>query len=228
MNPWVLPILILSGLGLAQASYGLSSYGIILDQSCLTMLKNNVTSDCPTYEEINSIFPDTSARNIIGEFGYKDGIYQRLPSQYLNSAGYYVLGTDNIIFIDPPFKLYKSINVITIRANLDDYKLKGSQSYNDEEYSLTLGTGRYMNGCRLAYIDASQWMFLLGDTFYYMQNNCDPKFTNFNSTKTTYLNKVTHDLRTSYKYKLEQWIKESIERCGQTVCIYGKNQPAPP
>lgn len=229
MNPWVLPILVLTGVGLAQASYGLSSYGIVLDQSCLVLLKNNLTSDCPTYEEVNTVFPDTSNRYIIGEFGYKDGIYQRLPSKFSNSAGYYRYGNDNLIFIDPPAALYSSLNMITIRANLDSYLIRGANpSYNPTDHSMTLGVGRYVESCHDAYLDSSNWLFLLGDTFQYMKNNCNKAFTNYNSTHTTYLDKVTHDIRTSYKYKLEQWTKESIERCGQTVCIYGKDQPSPP
>jgi len=33
--------------------------GIVLSQSCLTMVKNNMTTNCPTYEQLEALFPDT-------------------------------------------------------------------------------------------------------------------------------------------------------------------------
>src|SRR3990167_9576484 len=209
-----------------------SSYGIVLSQGCRTMIKNNITTDCPTYEEISTLFPDTSNKLIIGGFGYKDGIYQRLSSSYKNAEGYYNTISElnkSIMFIDPPAKLWGKLNVIIISPSLDTFLLEKNRSYDSKNHSLTLGIGRDMkDGCKVATIDGGNWLFLLGDTIQYIQHNCNPEFTKFNSTTTTYLTKVTHDITTSYKYKLAQWQKASIELCGQKVCFYGKNQTSPP
>lgn len=211
-----------------------SSFGIVLSQGCRTMLKNNITTDCPTYEDINTLFPDTSDRKIIGDFGYKDGIYQRLSSQYKNAEGYYNSVSSinkDVLFIDPPAKLWAKLNIIEIRPSLDQYLLQKKnldQSYDTTKHSLTLGQGRFVDSCHYAYIDGGNWLFLLGDTIQFIGHNCDPEFTNFNSTTTTYLSKITHDITTSYKYKLDNWYKESLERCGTKVCFYGNNQSSPP
>lgn len=210
------------------------SFGIVLSQTCRTMIQNNVTTDCPTYEELITLFPDTSNQRIIGEFGYKDGMYQRLSSQYKNSAGFYQLSSEinqNLMFIDPPAKLFPKLNLITISPSLDEYLLRNQgadNTYDKIDHTMTLGTGRYVESCRTASIDGNDWLFLVGDTIQYLKNECDPSSTNFNSTTTIQLYKIKHDITSSYKYKLDNWFKESIDRCGQKICFYGKNQTSPP
>lgn len=209
-------------------------FGITISQGCRTMIQNNVSSDCPSFEEIITLFPDTSNKRILGDFGYTDGFFERQPSGYKNPTGFYRFisqSTDNIIFIDPPQPLYHKINMITIHSSLDDYRLRErglDKSYNATEHSLTLGTGRSIDSCRLVSIDAASWYFLVGDSIQLLNNNCDDNYTNFNSTKTVRFEKVTHDITTTYKYKLDKWFKESIDRCGKKICFYGKNQTAPP
>ena len=74
--------LILIGVGnTAHAEF----FGISYDNTCKTMIKNNITSNCPTYEDIITLYPDTSIKGVSGEFGYRDGIYQRLPTKLTNS-----------------------------------------------------------------------------------------------------------------------------------------------
>ena len=212
----------------AHAFVDSNSYGITLSQGCKTNLKNNLTTTCPTYEEIMVLFPDTSDRKIIGDFGMKNGIFQRLTSNYKNAEGYYTLGREATMFIDPPVKLWNKLKIIEIRPNLDEYKLPKNKSYNTTEHSLTLGFGRYIDSCRTAYVDSKDWIFLVGDSINLINNKCDPEFTQFNGTRTTYFQKITHDITTSYKYKLEKWIKESIINCGGKVCFYEKNQTKTP
>ena len=220
-------LLICLGVGLPQI-YGLN-YGIVLDNTCLTMIRNNVSSDCPTYEDIITLFPDTSIRDVSGDFGYTDGIYQRFPTKWTNSFEYYRFSNTSLLFVDPPPETRTRINLIEIKANLDDYLLRGKiKSYNPIDHTLTLGYGRYVDSCRTAYVDASQWSYLVGDSIQYMSGGCTDNSTTFNSKKITYLNKTKHDIATSYKWKLEQWYKESLLKCGTRICIYEKNQTGPP
>jgi len=218
--------LILIGVGnTAHAEF----FGIRYDNTCKTMIKNNVTSDCPTYEDIITLFPDTSIQDVSGKFSYYNGIYQRGPTKFINSFEYYRFWDHPILFIDPPVETANRIKLIEIKANLDQYLLRGkTQSYNPTEHSLTLGTSRYIDSCRLAYVDAANWIFLVGDTIFHMNNGCSADSTKFNSTITTRLGKITHDITTSYKYKLEQFQKAAIEQCGKKVCLYETEQPTPP
>ena len=204
-------------------------FGISYDNTCKTMIKNNVPSNCPTYEDIITIFPDTSIKGVSGEFGYRDGIYQRLPTKFTDSFEYYRFWDRPILFVDPPVETATRIKLIEIKANLDTYLIRGKNpSYNQQDHSMTLGVGRYIDSCRVAYVAADDWISLVGDTMYHMANNCSADSTKFNSTITTKLDKVEHDITTSYKYKLELWQKEMVLKCGKKVCLYERNQTSPP
>jgi hypothetical protein len=91
-----------------------------------------------------------------------------------------------------------------------------------------MGVGRYIDSCKIAYVDAADWILYVGDSMYHMEHGCSPESTKIIDRITTSLNKTKHDITTSYKWKLEQWQKEMINRCGHKVCIYEKEQPAPP
>src|SRR3990167_2455957 len=200
-------------------------FGISYDNTCKTMIKNNVPSNCPTYEDIITIYPDTSIKGVSGEFGYRDGIYQRLPTKFIDSFEYYRFWDRPILFVDPPVETATRIKLIEIKANLDTYLIRGKNpSYNQQDHSTTLGVGRYIDSCRVAYVAADDWISLVGDTMYHMANNCSADSTKFNSTITTKLDKVEHDITTSYKYKLELWQKEMVLKCGKKVCLYERNQ----
>ena len=220
-----------TGAGLPQisASSLSNNFGISLDQTCLTMLKNNVSSDCPTYEDIITLFPDTSNQKISGEFGYYDGLYQRGNEKLAHSFEYYRFASDTVLFIDPPSETATRIKLIQIKSSLNEYLLRGEiKSYNAANHTLTVGHGRYVDSCRVAYVDASQWSYLVGDTINYLSKGCADDSTTFNSKTTTQLLKVKHDITTSYKYKLEAWQRESLLKCGTKLCIYDKDQSAPP
>ena len=204
------------------------NYGIRLDNTCKTMLVNNITSNCPSYEDIITLFPDTSNRKITGEFGYYHGIYQRLPTKLINSFEYYRFWNTTILFIDPPPNTNDRIRIIEIKANLGEYKLPKSGTYNPIDHSLTLGVGRYIDSCRIAYVDSANWISYVGDTMKHMADNCSPESTTYIDRITTKLNRTVHDITTSYKYQLAKWQQESIERCGHKICIYEKNLPPPP
>jgi len=205
------------------------NFGIMLDNTCKTMLRNNVYSTCPSYEDIITLFPDTSNQDVSGKLAYVNGIYQRSSAKLFDSFEYYRFTNSSILFIDPPVETSQRIKLIEIKANLDQYLFRGkTQSYNAENHTLTMGVGRYIDSCRVAYIDSANWIFLVGDTMKHMEDGCSPESTTFVSRITTHLNKTTHDIATSYKYKLEQWQKEMITKCGKKVCLYEEGQRTPP
>jgi len=226
----VLTVVLLAAFGVGLPQIYADNFGISYDNTCKTMIKNNVTSDCPTYEDIITLYPDTSIKGVSGEFGYRDGIYQRLPTKFINSFEYYRHWDRPILFVDPPVETATRIKLIEIKANLDQYLLRGeTPSFNGTEYSLTMGQGRFIDdSCRNAVIDSSQWITLLGDTLYHMDNDCSADSTTFTSKTTVQLSKIIHDITTSYKYKLEQFQKAAIEQCGKKVCLYETEQPTPP
>lgn len=221
-------IVLVVAIGVGLPSIYADNFGIILDNTCITLLKNNIESNCPSYEDIITLFPDTSNQDVSGKFTYDSGIYQRAPTKLFDSFEYYRFRDSPILFVDPPDETKKHIKLIEIKANLKEYLLPKHQSYNATSHTLTMGVGRYIDSCRTAYIDSTNWSYLLGDTIFHMQHNCSSNSTTFISKTTTQLYKVKHDIATSYKYKLEQYQKESLLKCGSKVCLYEKNQPTPP
>jgi len=186
-------------------------FGISISNTCLTMHKNNVTTDCPTYEAILALFPDTSNQEVSGRFSYIDNTLQRGSPQLQDNYRWYDYQQGVILFIDPDAQTRNEIGMITIHSSLPFYRI-ADMSSKVEDNKRYLGTGRYVEDCRNAGIDGKNWIFLLGDTINYMRNDCDPAFTQFNSTIEYNKDLVVHDITTSNKWLHDQfleWVKEN-------------------
>ena len=185
--------------------------GIILSNTCLTMLKNNVSTNCPGYDEILPLFPDTSNRYVSGDFYYIDGILQRENRHLNNHFKLFEYTNASIRWIDPPGDIREKINKIEIASGDFVYSIKG-QKLNGTAY--VVGKDRYVSStCSYAIINAANWLFLLGDTIWYMDNGCKPEFTRFQENHTISWKRTEHDITTSYKYQLDKWIEETKIRC---------------
>ena len=189
-----------------------ADYGIVLDNTCLAFLKNNLTTNCPGYEIINLIFPDTSNRKISGDFVIKQGIFQRQEPQYEHHYNNYRYDENkDRIWIDPPGDVIDKLKLITITPHDFIYKIGGQTITNS---SILIGQGRYITpNCSDAIITANNYLFLLGDTMKTIKENCAPGSSNFNEIKIKTWEKTVHDITTSYKYQLDKWIKESLIKC---------------
>jgi len=178
------------------------------------MHKNNITTSCPTYEAIFAVFPDTSNQDVSGKFTFRDGLIQRDMPQMQDNYEWYRYETDTLIFVDPDAQTQSKLKMITIYANLPLYKLReGGMSNKVIDGTRYLGDGRYIEDCRNAVIDGKRWLFLLGDTINYMQNGCDPAFTQFNSTKEYQQELLDHDITTSNKWLHDAFLEYVKENC---------------
>lgn len=202
----------------ANAERIVDDYGITTSKKCQIMIKNNITSDCPTYEQILELFPDTSPRQYIGDFKIIDGLVQREPMNvkidncwhYLNSLSWTQSKT---IWVDPPGCVQPFIKMITIESNFNEYPLDKNLSNQMSNYTILMGTERYVNsGCTESIINAADWPFLTGDTLQLMNHNCDPSFTSFDHIKKLYFEKSNQDISTSNKHKLDEFFKSAKEK----------------
>jgi hypothetical protein len=191
-------------------------YGITLGKTCVTMLQNNLDTNCPTYEELNALFPDTSYQAVSGQLEYIDGMYQRDTETKRGHWGFYRFHETSTIWIDPPGDIRDKINLIIIEPRLPEYKISGV-SHIMSNNTITLGHDRYIDNCKTATLSATNWVFLVGDTMRYLQNNCDPKFTTFDHIKTKIFEKTEMDISTSYKWQLDNWIAQVKQDC-KTLC----------
>ena len=192
-------------------------YGITLSKKCQIMIKNNLTSDCPTYEQILELFPDTSPRQYVGDFKIINNIVQREPMiskidncwHFLNSLSWTQSKT---VWIDPPGCMQPYMKMITIESNFNEYPIQGvtSQVTNN---TIIMGNERHVNsGCTESIINAKDWIFLTGDTLRFMNHSCDPAFTSFDHLKKFYFEKSNQDISTSNKYKLDEFFKLAKEK----------------
>lgn len=200
----------------SQQASAISHIGIDLSQTCLTMHKNNMSTICPSYEDIVTLFPDTSNKLISGDFGYSEGIYQRQHTKFKHHFNFYDYWASDVRWIDPPGDTREKIKLITITSTDFEYKIPFQTI---TEGSLQTGKSRYVsNNCDQAIITAQNWVFLLGDTLNYLAKNCQKSATNFDEIRIKTWETVNHDITTSAKYQLEQWQKDAIERCGKKIC----------
>ena len=164
------------------------------------------------------IFPDSSDPRVSGQFVFEDNYLQRGEPNVYNEFAFYHQEVKKRIFIDPSADMSTRIKLIVIEPRLDEYKIKG-QIIN--ETSIKVGHQRYVNPeCYQARLSATDWQFLLGDTIYYMGNDCDADYTNFEEIKKKSWAATITDITTSYKYQFDKWVKESLERCSKRVCFY--------
>ena len=205
-SPLVYALILSMSIGAAYADYG-----IVLSDTCLTMLENNVSSNCPNYDQIIGVFPDTSNHKVSGNFVYDKGILQRQEPQLEKHFEYYRYDNIDTLWIDPPGDVLEKVNLITITSNDFTYPIKTQEITNN---TLLIGNNRFISkNCDQAIITAKNWLFLLGDTMQLMKHNCDKAFTNFDEIKIKRWERTIHDITSSYKYQLDKWIKESKEKC---------------
>ena len=188
--------------------------GIVLSKNCEIMVENNFLTNCPDYRMISLLFPDTTNPALSGGFEYVDGIYQRVDPSHLKGdhlARYF--NEKPMIWIDPPSSIRDRIKLITIHNTLPDYKIPGI-SNKMVNNTITMGHDRYVDSkCFTSAIAAKEFVFLLGDTIHYLNNDCNPEFTNFEHLRNYTFAKSFQDKTTSYKYQLEAWIEESKIKC---------------
>jgi hypothetical protein len=193
--------------------------GILLSDTCITMHENNFTTDCPTYEELLQIYEDTSNHAVSGGFDYNEhGFYERQKPIMKEHLRFYTFEEKLIQWIDPPADLLLGAHKrIIIAANPFEYKILDQTITNASHY---VGNNRYVGStCNYAIVSAQYWLEWVGDSLYYLLNDCDPDFTRYNSTSLKKWEGTTHNIETSQKWINEQWLKEIKQECS-TNCNY--------
>ena len=209
----ILPIVVLESYG---SHY--DHFGITLSKTCTTMLKNNITTTCPTYEELLTVYPDTSNKIISGDFEFKDGLYQRnMGMAKSNHVEFYKYNTETVMWIDPPSDIMARTQMIIIEPTLPEYKITGV-SGTIINGTLSTGHDRWINpNCSEIVVSSTDWLLLVGDTLNLLNHDCDMEYSNYNHIKEKVFEKTEMDITTSYKYQLAQWVDQAKKDC-LTLC----------
>ena len=206
-------IVIISAVPVAYSqTLGSHSVGLVLSQTCITLLKASIPTDCPTYEDLLQL--DNSKIEWSGNFTTdENGFFHREPAPIKNSWRLYDHTDEWLVFVDPPKGMHDRIKLITIHPNFDTYTMTvDNVIYN---YTRIIYHDRYIEKCKDATINADKWRILVPDTIYHMRKGCNPIHTSFNEIEYVPIPLFEHDVSTTQKYKHDKWI-ESVK----THCIF--------
>lgn len=194
--------------------------GIILSDTCISSVKAG-SKTCPSYRELATL--DSSVPAFSGTFKEVNGFYQRVPTKYPNSMGFYQYDPVFRIFVDPP-KTAK-MPLITIETQLPEYHQSDQFKVNEiKDGKLidskaiksvrTYSIKRFVDStCSFATITATNWKELLPDTINFMRNNCDPNQTQIKTIQNDIKVLKVHDVSTSAKWKLDKFYADTIKNC---------------
>lgn len=201
--------------------------GIVLSDTCLILLQNNFSTNCPSYSEILLVYPDTSNKEISGDFEINEyGMLERGKGKVNNHLEYYKQFDDKVIFfIDPPADISLGGHKRIIIAPHNFWYKELNQIITNS--SLTYNTNRYISStCTYAIISADSWLSLMGDTIQLMLADCDPEASNFKEQNIYEWKATTHNIIESSKWKMQEWFKEINLKCS-SLCNYQNNVQAP-
>lgn len=214
--------------------------GVSLSKSCEVMIKNNFTSNCPSYKQLVQL--DSSNTSISGKFTTDDdGFFHRGDEPVENSYKYYWNDDTIRLFVDPPGNMANRIKMIYIQPNFETYTLAGDLTIDDDfeiiQGNKTLTSGnqtkliefdvrnqtsyfgtiqyhdRYIENCNEATINADNWKFLIGDTIHLMRNDCDRGFTAFEEREVIIPNSTSYSPEDSPNWNILQEAKRISEFC---------------
>ena len=209
----------------------------LINLRTITMIKNNITTTCPTYEELYHL--DSSNQNISGTFGYEDGLFQRLESNVSDGWRWYDSDDTIRLFVDPQSQMYNRIKIIEITPNLEAYAVKGKnyqhQKYENATMEITTHTNktktitapvkiqeqgrivyhdRYVDDhCRTALVNSEKWMMILPGIIHHMRNNCADESFAISNMEFIAPNNSPFNRDESPSWKKLQWFEESKVKC---------------
>ncbi len=170
--------------------------GITMDNTCKIFIKNNFSSNCPSFELLSLIYPDSSC----------EYVNHSCIDYYRQQGGFHYM-------IDPPASVADRIKMIQIRYNFEEFHIQGIEGYNNTAHTINYQVGRYLDGCKTAYIGADSWFRYTGDSIYLLYKGCDMNYTGLGGFRSESINQTDFDIRDFKQWQLEQWIKESLEKC---------------
>ena len=187
-------------------------FGISISKTCYNIHRYapvNSTTKCPTYEAIMVLFPDTSVKEVSGDFIYKHNMLQRERPPMEKSYNYYAFKNQTFLFIDPDPETSKSLGMIQIESQLKEFPI----NYKVENNTRVMGVNRFIEDCRNAVIGSENWIELLGDTIQLLRHDCHATFTLYNDNKTITPIYTQHDITTSSKWLHDESLKYVKENC---------------
>lgn len=203
-------------IGLIQYSYAYNIIEVIPSQACMTLIKHNMTSGCPTIKELAKW--DNSNQHLSGKFiVLHNGQWVRQHPQVLNHWAWYKNQTvcvDCLLPLGSP----DEFKTIIIEPRDFTYILQGTTVTNN---TLASFHSRYMPDCFTATIAYSP--ALLNDTINYMKSNCTAKLLFHENSTINVPHSTALDYKSAYVYTLANWLKSNnnihMQNCIIHKCV---------
>lgn len=115
---------------------------IQLSRTCITPLKYNLTSTCPDYQDLLQF--DNTIRAVSGDFGMKDGYFQRLSTPYYKHCNYYLPQAFRVVIVVDPddcwnkYRGAKTIVIYSIKPQDFIFKITADAETSDKIKDLTV------------------------------------------------------------------------------------------
>lgn len=213
--------------------------GIRLSSTCISLLKSNTNTTCPTYQDLLPF--DSSDIRISGNFTFDEkGFFYRQEPSLKKSWELYRQDPKPRNIVDPPKGMTDIIPQIIIESNFDTYLLQGQLTINPEykivteqvkskvtgktrtlqyqnktqEFATIQFHDRYIDDkCLVARINSEVWQKLLPDTLLHLRMGCTDDSTQFNERVIIYQNKTKINRMDHKWYQYQEWLSQVLSTC---------------
>jgi len=188
--------------------------GITLSNTCIQMIKNNIDTTCPSYEELYWL--DSSNQNVSGKFVTDDnGFFHRGNPQMTNSWKWYDFDVRPRIFVDLPSQRNSDMITIEITTNLDTFIVPNSQII---EGVRVIYHGMYVDDkCKNVIIDSEIWLDHIAQLIHYLRRGCVEGLIPFDNIEYIPIEPTDVYIGDSAKWLEKQWFNDSKILCKQ-IC----------
>ena len=159
--------------------------GIVLSQACINMEKNNITSDCITYDRLKNL---ENVNSLLSGVWVNTPYPHKVYPTFKGVWNYY--DGPPVILVDPPSDFMKRARILTIQSNSFTWQSPNDINNNTQ---LVRHVDRFIQSDCNEGIVSSDYRFIR-DTVLYMMSDCTK--SNYNDVKIIHRVEIPFDLNT--------------------------------
>ncbi len=184
---------------------------IALSQACENMIKQNVSSNCPTYATLIDLFDNTNEM-VSGKFIEKDNDLRRDDNQMIKHWEFYPQnGFETVVMVDPDVLYMRQAVNIEVQSN--DFRVANIWGGQSKQSSFVNGTITSYNGLSVdrdcTRINTSPDLQRITNVIGFAISGCTEQFDI--QPNVVKLNATEFDKHESRHYKYESWLSNVIE-----------------
>lgn len=189
--------------------------GIQLSQSCITLEKHQIKSNCLTYDKLKEF---DNSNSLLGGQWVNDTWFHRLNAHVKNAYQYYD-SNKYLVMVDPDASFTTGAKMIIVQSG--SFVFTDPNQVVGKNHTATATNNRYVSNCAEAQVSSD--LNLVNDTISYLENGC--KTSSFNAIKIVKTPYFAFDMH-SIMIKALSWIHQFknttkfTSDCIHTHCSY--------